>query len=174
MTKYNDNKIKYKVGDLTEALKSGEVSVIGHQANCFCTMNSGVAKAIKMEFPDAWYADQETEKGDVGKFGDCSVGVHDRDDGSCGLIYNLYGQYNYGYDAKGYTDYGKLEEALTHMRNDILTATQYQPNYFKVGFPKIGAGLGGGDWDTIAEIVDSVFDERFTVTVYVLREEDLC
>lgn len=161
--------LNYKVGDLCEALKSGEVSSIGHQANCFNTMNSGVAKAIKLAFPDAWQADQETEKGDVTKFGDSSVGLYDRPNGTFGLIYNLYGQYNYGYDSKGYTNYAKLESALISMRDDILTATEYQPEYFKVGFPKIGAGLGGGDWDTIAKIIDVVFDDRFNVTIYTLQ-----
>lgn len=165
--------LKYKVGDLCQALVDCEVSAIGHQANCFNTMNSGVAKAIKMAFPDAWQADQETGKGDIHKFGDSSVGTFYRDDHSMGLIYNLYGQYNYGYDAKGYTSYPKLTQALESMRDDLLSATDYHPEYFKVGFPKIGAGLGGGDWDTIAEIINDVFDDRFNVTIYVLREEDV-
>jgi O-acetyl-ADP-ribose deacetylase (regulator of RNase III) len=160
--------LKYKVGDLCQALLDGEVNVIGHQANCFNTMNSGVAKAIKLAFPDAWEADQETVKGDKGKFGDLSLGIHYYDEGGIGAIYNLYGQYNYGYDQKGYTDYSKLEQALTVMRDDLLTGN----GPWHVGFPKIGAGLGGGDWDTIAEIIDKLFD-GFDVTIYVLREEDV-
>lgn len=160
--------LKYKVGDLCQALISGEVNIIGHQANCFNTMNSGVAKAIKLAFPDAWQADQETTKGDIKKFGDLSLGIHYHDDGSIGAIYNLYGQYNYGYDQKGYTSYAKLTQALQVMRDDLLTGG----NKWLIGFPKIGAGLGGGDWDTIAEIIDQVF-EGFDVTIYVLREEDV-
>lgn len=162
--------LKYKVGDLCEALKSGEVNVIGHQANCFNTMNSGVAKAIKANFPDAVAADQETVKGDRSKFGDLSIGLHGYGDNTYGMIYNLYGQYNYGYDAKGYTDYTKLESALRAMKEDLDTGT----SEFRVGFPKIGAGLGGGDWDTIAEIIDTVFGDEYDVTIYVLREEDKC
>jgi O-acetyl-ADP-ribose deacetylase (regulator of RNase III) len=165
--------LKYKVGDICDALQSGEVSAIGHQANCFNTMNSGVAKAIRARFPDAYDADCETVKGDITKFGDSSIGTMYNDTHNMGLIYNLYGQYNYGYDAKGYTSYPKLKQALESMRDDLLSATDYHPHYFKVGFPKIGAGLGGGDWDTIAEIIDQVFDERFSVTIYVLREDDV-
>lgn len=165
--------IRYVVGDLCDALQTGEVFSIGHQANCFNTMNSGVAKAIRARFPDAYAADCETEKGDINKFGDISVGTMYNDTHEQGLIYNLYGQYNYGYDAKGYTNYLKLEQALIAMRDDLLSATHYHPEYFKVGFPKIGAGLGGGDWDTIAEIIDQVFDDKFDVTIYVLREEDV-
>jgi|SRR5437870_485694 len=162
--------LKYKVGDLCDALESGEVVAIGHQANCFNTMNSGVAKAIRARFPDAWESDQYTEKGDRNKLGSSSVGTYRREDGFIGIIYNLYGQFNYGYDAKGYTDYKALEDALIDMRDDLLTGQ----DLWDVGFPKIGAGLGGGDWDTIAEIIDTVFGDRFNVTIYVLKEEDLC
>lgn len=160
---------KYKVGDLVEALKSGEVNAIGHQANCFNTMNSGAAKAIRLAFPDAYIADCETEKGDKLKLGGSSVGMHVRDDQFIALIYNLYGQYNYGYDAKGYTNYEALQAALTDMRDDLLTASHSESEYRKVGFPKIGAGLGGGDWDTIGNIIAGVFDERFDVTIYTLQ-----
>lgn len=35
----------------------------------------------------------------------------------------------------------------------------------KIGLPKIGAGLGGGDWAVIEEIINNVFD-GYDVTVY--------
>ncbi|QNN99905.1 hypothetical protein phiPsa267_026 [Pseudomonas phage phiPsa267] len=163
--------LNYKVGDICDAVISGEVVAIGHQANCFNTMNSGVAKAIRLRLPCAWEADQLTGKGDIHKFGDISVGqLRNCLTGEpTGLVYNLYGQYNYGYDAAAYTNYLKLEEALIAMRDDLLTGR----DLWNVGFPKIGAGLGGGDWDTIAEIINDVFDDRFNVTIYVLREEDV-
>lgn len=156
--------MRYVVGDLCDALERGEVDAIGHQANCFNTMNSGVAKAIRTRFPQAYEADCETVKGDRGKLGDLSLAT-----AGSGLIYNLYGQYNYGYDAKGYTDYSALQSALFEMREDLLTGSGFKV----VGFPKIGAGLGGGDWDTIAEIINRVFSDAFDVTIYVLREEDV-
>lgn len=165
--------LKYKVGNLIDALKSGEVSSIGHQANCFCTMNSGVAKAIREAFPQAYEADCFTGKGDKGKLGDCTAAQHDRADGSVGIIYNLYGQYNYGYDAKGYTNYEALRGALLNMRIDLDGAVGVKgENWKKVGFPKIGAGLGGGDWDTIERIIEEVFAD-YDVTIYVLRESDV-
>lgn len=162
--------LKYKVGDLCEALKSGEVGAIGHQANCFNTMNSGVAKAIRAAFPDAYVADCETTKGSKDKLGSLSLGWDTDENGEmAGLVYNLYGQYNYGYDSKGYTDYDALRSALEAMHFDLLGT-----DIRKVGFPKIGAGLGGGDWDTIARIIeDTFFAGGFEVTIYVLRESDV-
>lgn len=165
--------LKYKVGDLIDALKSGEVSSIGHQANCFCTMNSGVAKAIRLEFPHAYQADCFTEKGDKGKLGTLTAVEYIRDDDTVGIIYNLYGQYNYGYDAKGYTNYEALRGALLNMRIDLDGAVSLSgEDWKKVGFPKIGAGLGGGDWDTIERIIEEVFAD-YDVTIYVLRESDV-
>jgi O-acetyl-ADP-ribose deacetylase (regulator of RNase III) len=160
--------LKYKIGDICEALAAGDIDAIGHQANCFNTMNSGVAKAIRTRFPEAYEADCRTTKGDESKFGDLSLATVCTEFGF-GIIYNLYGQYNYGYDAKGYTDYSKLEQALTAMRDDLLTARDLR----SVGFPKIGAGLGGGDWDTIAEIIDRLFSDEFYVIIYVLGEDDV-
>lgn len=157
----------YKQGCLIEALKSGEVSSIGHQANCFCTMNSGVAKAIRLAFPQAYEADCYTDKGDKGKLGQLTAVEHERADGSVGIIYNLYGQYNYGYDAKGYTNYEALRGALLNMRIDLDGAAPTGEDWKKVGFPKIGAGLGGGDWATIEAIINEVFDGDFEITIYI-------
>lgn len=159
--------MEYVVGDLCDALEFGEVDAIGHQANCFNTMNSGVAKALRNRWPEVYQADCQTIKGDRSKLGDLTLATV-KVDGGHGLVYNLYGQYNYGYDAKGYTNYEALRGALMNMRDDLLTGV----GLTHVGFPKIGAGLGGGDWDTIAEIIDQVFKD-FTVRIYVLRESDV-
>jgi O-acetyl-ADP-ribose deacetylase (regulator of RNase III) len=159
--------IKYKVGNLVDAILNGEVVAIGHQANCFNTMNSGVAKEIKARLPAAWEADQLTVKGDHDKLGTISVGQlrNEVTREPTGLVYNLYGQYRYGYDAAGYTDYEALAEALASMRDDLLTGK----DLWDVGFPKIGAGLGGGDWDMIYGIIENIFDDRFNVTIYTLE-----
>lgn len=162
--------LKYKVGDLCDALANSEIIAIGHQANCFNTMNSGVAKAIRARWPTVYTADCETTKGDRDKLGTFSMEAV-RDGGIIrGFVYNLYGQYNYGYDAKGYTDYESLRNALVAMREDLV----WLRSPINLGFPKIGAGLGGGDWGTISAIIEDVFDDRFAVTIYVLREEDKC
>lgn len=161
--------IQYKISDLVDALKSGEVSSIGHQANCFNTMNSGVAKAIRTAFPQAYEVDCYTTKGDKAKLGTITACEYERADGSVGIIYNLYGQYNYGYDAKGYTNYEALRGALLNMRIDLDGAVGvHGEDWKKVGFPKIGAGLGGGDWDAIARIIEEVFTD-YDVTVYTLQ-----
>ena len=104
--------IKYKKGDLIKAFQSGEVTAIGHQSNCFNTMGSGVALAVKSAFPEAYAADCTTVKGDKSKLGSMSCCMTPK-----GPIFNLYGQYTYGRE-KGvvYTDLKALGNALGQMK----------------------------------------------------------
>lgn len=147
--------LQYVKGCLIDALVFGEVDAIGHQANCFCRMGSGVAKDIRNRLPQAVEADMMTSVGDRRKLGTFTVGHS-----PYGPVYNLYGQYNYGYDGKQYTIYEALRGALMNMRDDL-------PKFAKIGFPKMGAGLAGGDWDTIAGIIEDVFKDGQQVTIYL-------
>lgn len=134
----------YVRGDLIQALKQGSVQCIAHQANCFTTMGSGVALAIKNAFPEAYEADCKTVKGDEKKLGGFTMAAT-----VDGYIFNLYGQYNYGKDGKVYTSYAALESAFRNMAHKLrgigFTGT--------IGLPKIGAGTGGGKWEVIEEII---------------------
>ena len=42
----------------------------------------------------------------------------------------------------------------------------------RIGFPRIGAGLGGGDWKVIEAMIKSIFHDE-DVTIYVLNEKDI-
>lgn len=49
--------ITYVVGDLLDLALKGEFNVIVHGCNCNCTMNSGVAKALRvvdLPTPEVW------------------------------------------------------------------------------------------------------------------------
>ena len=43
--------------------------VVIHGCNCFNTTGAGVAKQIKLQYPEAYQADKLTIKGDKGKLG---------------------------------------------------------------------------------------------------------
>jgi O-acetyl-ADP-ribose deacetylase (regulator of RNase III) len=51
-------------GDLIALAKQGEFDVIAHGCNCFVKMGAGIAKSIRLAFPEAWYADKDTKAGD--------------------------------------------------------------------------------------------------------------
>jgi O-acetyl-ADP-ribose deacetylase (regulator of RNase III) len=149
--------MKYVKGDLLEAFAAGDVQAIAHQANCFNTMGGGIAKKLREYYPEAAARDNETKRGDRDKLGSLTF-VYTRH----GLLFNLYGQYNYGGLGRN-TDYVALTSSLENM------ALQLRSLKFSgvVGLPKIGAGLGGGDWALIEQIIQSTLKD-WDVVIYSL------
>lgn len=129
-------------GDLIELAKQGHFDVIVQGCNCFNTMNSGIAKQIKDNFPEAYAADLLTPKGDASKLGTYSKAtVGDL------IIVNAYTQYRYGRDKTvQYCDCKAVDKVFG------LIAQNF--NGLRIGYPKIGAGLANGDWNDISEIID--------------------
>lgn len=150
--------LTYKKGDLIKAFKDGEVDVIAHQCNAFHTMGAGVAKAIAKAFPAALSADLASEYGGKEKLGWFTYTLTDY-----GYIYNLYGQYGYGREGQ-HTNYNHLENALLGMKHDLL----FRKYKGKIGLPKIGCGLAGGDWTVVENIIENVFSDSYDVVVYEL------
>jgi O-acetyl-ADP-ribose deacetylase (regulator of RNase III) len=56
-------------GDIIKLAQQGQFDVIVHGCNCFCTMGSGIAKAVKSCFPIAFQVDLKTQKGEKAKLG---------------------------------------------------------------------------------------------------------
>jgi O-acetyl-ADP-ribose deacetylase (regulator of RNase III) len=137
-------------GDLIALAKNYEYEAIAHGCNCLCTMGSGIAPMIRQAFPAAWEADQFTVKGDRDKLGSYSVGY---DEGHDMFVFNLYTQYDYFGRKQGRrdVDYNAVTSAFAAMnewcRDNGISV---------IGIPKIGAGLAGGDWETIKERINAV------------------
>lgn len=139
--------IKYVTGNLIKMAKNGEFHVIAHGCNCFCTMNSGIAKQIKHHFPQAWEVDMNTIKGHRGKLGSYTTSYFYTNTFPTkhSIILNMYTQYRYGKDMV-HVDYDAVTRCFAKM-------SQQFPNY-KIGIPKIGCGLAGGDWKIIEQIIE--------------------
>lgn len=157
--------IEYRKGCLVEAARKGLVQAIGHGANCFCTMKSGIAPQITSLCPDLEEVDQDTVAGDREKLGTITY-VHR--DSMPNLAFNLYTQFHYGRDGKTYLDYEAIDSAMYLVNEEIL---QYNADHLldrvtQIGFPKIGAGLAGGDWRRIAAIIE----KRITSVTPVVYE----
>lgn len=170
--------LKYKVGDLITAAKNNEVQAIAHGCNCYNTMGSGIAPLIAKAFPTAFTADQNTTKGDKGKLGGfttaLSTGTNASGNPYYTRVYNLYSQFGYWGRNKGIMDldYNALRHALDEMSFDLIKCSKDM--YVKVGLPKIGAGLAGGDWEEISKIInETLVEDGHDVTVYVLDVSEL-
>ena len=134
------NKIK---GDLIKLAIEGQFDLIVHGCNCFCTMGAGIAKTIKEKFPEAYQADLETEKGDKSKLGAISWAETVTKNGKL-IIVNGYTQYNWkGRGLKA--DYNAIREVFKGVKKSF--------SGLRIGYPAIGAGLAGGDWEIISEII---------------------
>lgn len=143
-------------GDLLKLAKEGNFDVIAHGCNCFCTMGSGIAKQIKDQFPRAYTADLATRRGDILKLG--SFTRAGSDDNSPFTIVNAYTQYNFGTDARK-ADYEAIALVMRKI-NHIFKGK-------RVGLPRIGAGLAGGDWTVISQIIeDELKDCDVTIVEY--------
>ncbi|QYC52589.1 putative phosphatase [Salmonella phage SSBI34] len=166
--------IKYKVGDLIQAAKHKEVTVIAHCCNCFNTMKSGIAPLIAKSFPEAYFVDQNTKKGDKAKLGTLSEAFCLESET---LVYNLYGQFGWWLRKQGKRDldYEALDKALKMMNASLhgkVRLLDVPKEELRVGLPKIGAGLAGGDWKIISKMIDKNLS-HWDVTVYVLKESEI-
>lgn len=140
-------KIIYKKGDVTEAAEK----VILHGCNCQGVMGSGVAKVVREKFPEAFkrykdmcdhFSPEERERllGEV-------QGVR------CGdtVVLNAFTQEDFG--AGRQIDYEAMFQVLEELNDRALRA-----GWSHVAMPRIGAGLGGGNW----RIIETMIEETST------------
>ncbi len=125
-------------GDLIELALLGKFEVIIHGCNCFCIMDAGIAKQIRRNFPAAYEIDRATNRGDKAKLGTISHAVI----GNL-IVINAYTQFNLGKDFN--------YDAITNCFKEIKR--QFSGKI--IGYPKISAGIAGGDWDVISKIIDT-------------------
>ena len=142
--------MKVTEGDLIKNAKEGGFDLIAHGCNCFCTMGAGIAKGIRSEFPEAFEADRITQKGSKEKLGTCSFAKIERD-GINLIVVNAYIQFDYrGRGVK--VDYDAVRSCMKWIRENFGGK--------RIGIPKIGAGLAGGEWEIISQIVDKELTEE--------------
>ena len=136
--------MKTVTGDLIDLALKGEFDVICHGANCFCTMGGGIARQIKKIFPAAFDADCETKEGDKSKLGTCTYAECETV-----TVVNAYTQFSFG-GGEVNVDYDAVRSCM-----------QWIAGWYtgmRIGLPRIGAGLAGGDWDTIRDIIEQELD----------------
>ena len=150
--------IEYHQGDLL----ASDCNVLAHGCNCFHSFGAGIAKQFKAQYPESFEADLSTWSGDPNKLGNLSqVQVGDI------WIFNLYTQFRYGYPPMQ-VDYEAVFTSLELMRQHLITKQCLTSS--KIGMPKIGCGLAGGDWEIVSRIIEEVFPD-VTIHVYVFSDD---
>jgi O-acetyl-ADP-ribose deacetylase (regulator of RNase III) len=148
-------------GDLLES----DCNIIAHGCNCFNTMGSGIARAIRTKYPEAYKADCKTVKGDPTKLGKYTyTAVYYAEPllpNKLWFILNLYTQYTFGTEVKQ-LDY----EALANCLEGLKTFCANYPTA-KIGLPRIGCGLAGGDWLIVKAFIEATFPDK-DIYIYYL------
>ena len=122
------------------------LNVIVHGCNAQGRMGSGFAKELRTRFPGAYdaYINEYNQRGlTLG-----STVYYDVSNNLC--IANCITQEFYGYDGCKYVSYDAIDMAMDKM-SDLIGSVNVITH---IHFPKIGADLGGGNWNVIKEIID--------------------
>jgi O-acetyl-ADP-ribose deacetylase (regulator of RNase III) len=153
--------IKYVRGDLLET----SLNIIAHSCNAQGVMGSGVAKAIRDKYPEVYDKYKQTCKSDMQLqylyesdtklLGKIDAVLVDTDK----FVINIYGQNEYLPRNVRHTNYEALSRAFQTIKEEFPDED--------IAMPKIGCGLGGGDWKVVSAIIESVFDDR-DVYIYEL------
>lgn len=139
-------------GDLIEKVSAGEFDAIIHGCNCRCTMGAGIARKLASTWPAVQQADDSTAGEHHYKLGSFSVchlpaGI---------LVFNAYTQLNPGQCL----DMEALKTSMDRISRLLAPGV-------RIGIPKIGCGIAGGDWAVVGPAISERFEGHdLTVVEY--------
>lgn len=142
-------------GDLLTLAFNGEFDVIIHGCNCFNIMSGGIAKQVRERIPEACEADLNFgERGDKKKLGGYSSVLVKRGDNFFTVI-NAYTQHDIKRKSgEVVVDYKAIRQAFKKINED------FPDDDIRFGYPAIGSGLAGGDWEKIRVIIEEELKDR--------------
>lgn len=156
--------ITFVKGDALKALKEGDIDYLVHCCNAQGVMNSGIAKQIREQVPEAYgaYMEQyeEYERNADLLMGRCS---------QAGGVINLIGQKYYGYCGNRYGHYGHIAHGLSMVQWEV-DWNDFQDVTPVIGIPyKFASDRAGCDWNVILELIEGVLGVYFDVVIYHLE-----
>lgn len=131
--------------------------IICHQVNCQGVMGSGIAKQVREKYP-AVYKDYKSMCSiynpkallGIAQF----VGTDKMYNTPFIGIFNLFGQENFGYDGKCYTNYTALYKCFEKVKEDTMD------DKYTIAIPYLmGCYRGGGDWNIVYEMIEDIFGD---------------
>ncbi len=154
-------KIEYQTGDML----AGPEIVIVHGCNAQGVMGSGVAKAIRDRYPEA-FAEYRARYDESGlRVGDVITVVSEER-----IILDAVTQEFYGRDeGRVYVSYEGLRQAMRAINDLPIVRLSFDDTGVpeRVAMPLIGAGLANGRWSIISQIIEEEAT-RFQPVVYLL------
>jgi len=156
------NKITYVKGDATNPIGEG-VKIITHIVNNRRAWGAGFVLALSKKWPEPednyrMYAPNSLRLGAVDYVMVESINPRNKI-----FVANMIAQHGTGKDANG--DIPLRYTALTDCLRNVNEMAEFLGA--SVHMPMIGAGLAGGDWNTIEQIIRETI--KVPVTVYQLK-----
>lgn len=132
-----------------------DIQNYAHGCNCAGAMGKGIALQFKEKFPKMYNEYKRLCKEKLFSLGD----VYTYDYGN-GTIFNLGTQTTW----KTKADINAVENSLIKM-----LSYAHQNNIFKIALPKIGAGLGGLDWNDVKSVINKVVKDYPKINLFVVE-----
>lgn len=166
--------VDFMIYEIKGNLLNTRCDYICHQVNCMGKMNSGVAKAIRLKWPEVYdeYRVKCDEAEDFAINNKYEVLPADyllghiqivNADGEGRYVINMFAQQNYGYDGCRYTSYDAFQKCLDEIKAFIGTGSS-------LAFPKnIGCCRGGANWNVIKTMITEALCD-YDVYIYELEE----
>ena len=134
-------------------------ALIAHGVNCADAMGSGVARAIYMKWPTVkamYHSEGSMRLGDA-QLVEVEEGL---------TVANCFTQADYGRDGERYAAPGAIKMALS-----LAAFSAVDRGLDKVYIPRIGAGLGGLDWEE--DVVPALLEiEKHAPINFVVCDHD--
>lgn len=161
-------------GDLFDHIFKCEFDVIAQGCNCFNTQGAGIAKQFVKYFKTDTFKMENEKSGNINKLGniDYELLFYSKFDNKFHqypdeyesehhslYVVNCYTQYHYGNKYGKPFDYDAFTLCMRKINNIFKNK--------RIGLPMIGAGLAGGNWTKISDIIKTVLkDCNVTIVKY--------
>lgn len=161
-------------GNLITNALNGDFNVILQGNNCFCVQGAGIALQFIKHFKTDTFTMEQSGKGDINKLGQIDYELlyysnwdkrfEKYPDEGDKILYNLYvvncyTQYHWGTKFGIPVDYDAIRLCMRKINHTFKGK--------KIGMPTLGAGLAGGNWDIIKDIIiTELVDCDVTVVIF--------
>lgn len=152
--------MKYIKGDITKT----ELNSIAHGCNASGKMGSGVAKALFTKWPNVRmeYMKRKISPKDLGSYHLAICGEK--------YVFNCITQEKFGYDGGVYASKEAIRTSFEQLLNDVTIFNG--DGLLNIAIPKIGAGLGGLNWENDVEPIFIEFENEYDVEFHIYYLDD--
>lgn len=136
---------------------NGAHHYVVHGCNAQGVMGSGIAKTVKAKYPhvfDAYRKEYDLAGLHLGQIIPVAVEQSFEHGGSFNIV-NAITQQNYGRDERvQYVFYSAIQSSFQNLKLLLQPMLNDTRQRVIIHYPMIGAGLGGGEWAIISDIIN--------------------